>query len=54
MLGYRNDEIFLELWSKEFGVLPQTFEFIVNLVVGSMGKRNTNFRNAIINSETCK
>ena len=47
MWDNRNDEIFLELWSKEFRVRPQTFEFIVNLVVGSMGKRNTNFRNAI-------
>ena len=47
MWSNRYEEVFNELWSKEFRLHQQTFEIIENLVAGSMDKRDTNFRNTI-------
>ena len=43
----RHEEIFFELWSREFRLNPNTFEFVVNLVAGNMTRQDTHFRNAI-------
>ena len=43
----RHEEIFFELWSREFRLNPNTFEFVVNLVAGNMTRQDTHFRNVI-------
>ena len=43
----RNDNIIRELWVKEFRMLPETFEHILNIVRPSLAKENTRFRECI-------
>ena len=43
----RHQDIFSELWSKEFRMRPETFDFVVNLVQQNISKNDTNFRVAI-------
>ena len=43
----RHQDIFSELWSKEFRMRLETFDFVVNLVQQNISKNDTNFRVAI-------
>ena len=43
----RNDEIFSELWHKEFRMSPSTFEYLISLVEQSLSKVDTAFRKAV-------
>ena len=42
----RHNDIYCELWQKEFRMSPSTFEFIIDLVEQNMAKADTVFRKA--------
>ena len=43
----RHNDIYCELWQKEFRMSPSTFEFIIDLVEQNMAKADTVFRKAV-------
>ena len=43
----RHNDIYCELWQKEFRMSPLTFEFIIDLVEQNMAKADTVFRKAV-------
>ena len=47
MWNNRYEDIYDELWVREFRLKPETFEYVITLVRENMFKRNTRFRNAI-------
>ena len=42
-----HNDIYCELWQKEFRMSPSTFEYIIGLVEQNMGKADTVFRKAV-------